>query len=261
MTTDHLVTRRRAVMLLAAAAAASRPAAAAAGLFQGVEITHVSLTVTDLQRSGEFYRDILGLPILRPEVLGVGNDYLALAAKPKAGMDHFGISIEGYSRDAVVEKLRGAKVDSRVDGDAVYVKDPDGTQVRLCEAGHFAAGLSPKDAFGGSLFTAVEFNHMALSVSDVGRSREFYQMLLGLPVTSQGARNTFLGMGTNFLALFQSSPSGLNHYCYAIRDYEVGRVVEMLDKKGLRPRREASRVYFPDPDGLTVQLSEVGHGA
>jgi catechol-2,3-dioxygenase len=176
-------------------------------------------------------------------------------------MDHFGISIEGYSRDAVVEKLRGAKVDSRVDGDAVYVKDPDGTQVRLCEAGHFAAGLSPKDAFGGSLFTAVEFNHMALSVSDVGRSREFYQMLLGLPVTSQGARNTFLGMGKNFLALFQSSPSGLNHYCYAIRDYEVGRVVEMLDKKGLRPRREASRVYFPDPDGLTVQLSEVGHGA
>lgn len=260
MRTEHLVTRRRAVMLLGGAAAASRRATAA-GLFEGVEITHVSLTVRDLARSGEFYRDILGLPVLRPEVLGVGNDYLALAASSTAGMDHFGISIEGYSRDAVVEKLRGAQVDSRVDGDAVYVKDPDGTQVRLCEAGHFAAGLSPKDAVGGSLFTAVEFNHMALSVSDVGRSREFYQMLLGLPVTSQGARNTFLGMGKNFLALFQGSPTGLNHYCYAIRDYEVGRAVEMLDAKGLRPRREANRVYFPDPDGLTVQLSEVGHGA
>jgi catechol 2,3-dioxygenase-like lactoylglutathione lyase family enzyme len=249
------------MLLLAGAAAVSRRAAAAAGLFQGVEITHVSLRVTDVQRSGEFYRDILGLPILRPELLGVGDDYLALAAKSTAGMDHFGISIEGYSREAVAEKLRGAKVDSQVEGDAVYVKDPDGIRVRLCEPGHFAGGLEPREPVEGSVFAAVEFNHMALSVSDVGRSREFYQMLLGLPVTSQGARNTFLGMGKNFLALFQSSPAGLNHYCYSIRDYEVGRVVETLEKKGFRPRRTANRVYFPDPDGLTVQLAEVGHGA
>jgi catechol 2,3-dioxygenase-like lactoylglutathione lyase family enzyme len=249
------------MLLLAGAAAASRSARAAAGLFRGVEITHVSLTVRDLKRSGEFYHDILGLPALSPERLGVGDDYLALALSSTAAMDHFGISIEGFSRDAVVEKLRGAKVDSRVDGEAVYVKDPDGIQVRLCETGHFAAGLTPKDPVAGSLFTAVEFNHMALSVSDVGRSREFYQMLLGLPVTSQGPSNTFLGMGKNFLALFEASPAGLNHYCYSIRDYEVGRVVQALEGKGLRPRREGNRVYFPDPDGLTVQLAETDHGA
>ena len=261
MKNGTLITRRQTMLLLAASGAPSRRARAASGLFQGVEITHVSLTVTDLKRCGEFYRDTLGLPVLRPGLLGVGDDYLALAANTTAGMDHFGVSIENYSRDAVAEKLRGAKVDSRTDGEAVYVNDPDGIQVRLCETGHFAAGLQPKEPVPGSLFSAVEFNHMALSVSDVGRSREFYQMLLGLPVTSQGARNTFLGMGKNFLALFQSSPSGLNHYCYSIRNYEVGRVVQVLEQKGLRPRREANRVYFPDPDGLTVQLAEVGHGA
>ena len=261
MNCNTFVTRRRAMLLLAGAAAVSRSARAAAGLFRGVEITHVSLTVRDLKRSGDFYRDILGLPALSPERLGVGNDYLALVPSSTAAMDHFGVSIEGFSRDAVVEKLRGAKVDSRVDGAAIYVKDPDGTQVRLCQTGHFAAGLTPKDPVAGSLFTAVEFNHMALSVSDVGRSREFYQTLLGLPVTSQSPGSTFLGMGKNFLALFQASPAGLNHYCYSIRDYEVGRVVQTLDGKGLRPRREGNRVYFPDPDGLTVQLAEVGHGA
>jgi catechol 2,3-dioxygenase-like lactoylglutathione lyase family enzyme len=255
-----LVTRRQA-MLLAGAAVASRRAGAASALFQGVEITHVSLTVTALQRSREFYRDILGLPVLRPDVLGVGEDYVALAAGATPGMNHFGISIEEYSPEAVVEKLRGAKLDARTAGGAVYVKDPDGIQVRLCETGHFAAGLEPREPVAGSLFTAVEFNHMALSVSDVGRSREFYQMLLGLPVISQGAANTFLGMGKNFLALFGTSPAGLNHYCYSIRDYEVGRVVHALESKGLRPRRTANRVYFPDPDGLTVQLAEVGHGA
>ena len=260
MTKGTLVTRRQTLLALAGAAAGGR-AFAASGLFQGVEITHVSLTVTDLKRSGEFYRSILGTPLLRPDVLGVGDDYLALAANARAGMDHFGISIEKYSRDAVADKLRSAKVESRVDGDAFYVTDPDGIRVRLCETGHFAPGLKPREPVSGSVFAAVEFNHMALSVSDVGRSREFYQMLLGLPVVSQGARNTFLGMGKNFLALFQSSPSGMNHYCYSIRDYEAGRVVETLDAKGLRPRREANRVYFPDPDGLTVQLSEVGHGA
>jgi len=55
--------------------------------------------------------------------------------------------------------------------------------------------------------------------------------------------------------LFHSQKAGLDHYCYTIDDYEPGPVVKRLDAAGLKPERHGDRVYFPDPDGLTVQLA------
>jgi len=39
--------------------------------------------------------------------------------------------------------------------------------------------------------------------------------------------------------------------------------MEELKRQGLNPNRPSGtdRVYFPDPDGLTVQLSSVDHHA
>ena len=116
-------------------------------------------------------------------------------------------------------------------------------------------------AAGASTFQGAEINHVALNVTDVARSRDFYQEHLGLPVVSESARNCFLGMGHNFLALFQNQQAGMNHYCIAIEDYEVNKVTEELRRRGFHPRQPAGsrRVYFKDPDGITVQLSGTGH--
>ena len=110
-----------------------------------------------------------------------------------------------------------------------------------------------------STFQGVEVNHVALNVTDVKRSRDFYQNHLGLPVVNESDRNCFLGLGNNFLALFQNANPGMNHYCLAIKDYDAAAVVARLDVAGLRPRRTQDRVYFKDPDGLTVQLSSTDH--
>jgi len=48
----------------------------------------------------------------------------------------------------------------------------------------------------------------------------------------------------------------MNHYCYAIERYDPAEAVDRLTAAGLRPRRTGNRVYFPDPDGLTVQVTE-----
>ncbi len=106
-----------------------------------------------------------------------------------------------------------------------------------------------------STFQATALNHIALSVTDVGRSRDFYVKHLGLRVTRDGSRNCFLNVGPNFLALFRARQAGLAHYCYTIKGYTADSAAETLQAAGFKPRRAENRVYFDDPDGLEVQLS------
>jgi len=108
-----------------------------------------------------------------------------------------------------------------------------------------------------STFEAVGLHHIALGVSDVARSRDFYMRHLDLEVSSEWLPNQcFLDCGPNFVALFRSSTPGLHHYSYAIPDYDQRRAAERLRAAGLEPHLEGGRIYFDDPDGIVVQLSQ-----
>jgi catechol 2,3-dioxygenase-like lactoylglutathione lyase family enzyme len=109
----------------------------------------------------------------------------------------------------------------------------------------------------GSTFQATGLDHVALNVSSVPRSRDFYIKHLGLKVFRDGGEdNCFLGSGDGFfLTLFKGDKPGLNHYCYAIRGYSADQAEEKLKAAGLKPHREDNRVYFPDPDGIEVQVA------
>ena len=106
-------------------------------------------------------------------------------------------------------------------------------------------------------FQATGLDHVALDVKEVARSRDFYIKHLGLAVIRDGGEdNCFLGSGGDFfLTLFRGDRPGLNHYCYAIKDYDAERAEEKLKAAGLKPRREGDRVYFHDPDGIEVQVA------
>ncbi len=123
-----------------------------------------------------------------------------------------------------------------------------------------AAGAASSTA-APSTFQGREVNHVALNVTDVARSKDFYTKLLGMPVVRESASSCFLGLGRNFLALFRNSQAGMNHYCISIDDYRVGPVTEELRRQGLNPRqpRGTGRVYFDDPDGIEVQLASTDH--
>ena len=111
-------------------------------------------------------------------------------------------------------------------------------------------------------FQAVGLNHIALRVTDVLRSREFYKQHLGLKVVRDGGeRNCFMTCGKNFVALFQGDKPQMDHYCYSVENYNVKTAEEKLKEQGFKPRvvRDAGRIYFPDPDGLTVQLAAADH--
>lgn len=111
---------------------------------------------------------------------------------------------------------------------------------------------APKAADSGATFQAVDLNHIALRVSDVQRSQNWYQQHLGLtPMGEEG----FLTTGKGWLTLFKGEKPGLHHYCYSIDKYDPDDAIKRLKAAGLMPKRRGGRVYFDDPDGIECQVA------
>ena len=125
------------------------------------------------------------------------------------------------------------------------------------------AGAAYPARAAASTFQGVALNHIAIRVSNVQRSRDFYQKHFRAPVIHESQRDCFLGLGKNFLTLFQNPNPGLDHFCIAIENFSADGAMEELKRQGLNPTRPdgSDRVYFPDPDRLTVQVSSIDHHA
>lgn len=144
-----LVTRRDAVSALALAAlpgglAVPRPRSPQSqslGVLRGVNLNHVNLQVSDLDRSVEFYRKLLSLPPARPVPgrpyaldLADGVSFLSLPQREPVGViDHFCVGVENFEPERVGNALRDAGLDRdlQVAADFVYVTDPDGIRVQI----------------------------------------------------------------------------------------------------------------------------------
>ena len=108
-----------------------------------------------------------------------------------------------------------------------------------------------------STFQATGIDHLALSVTDVARSVAFYEKHLGLRLVRGGGdqASAFLTTnGSDFLALFRGDPPGLHHFSFSIPRYDANDAGARIEAAGLKLRRSGERVYFPDPDGLTLQV-------
>ncbi len=126
----------------------------------------------------------------------------------------------------------------------------------LVGGGSLAARSAAAAVTGKSTFEATELNHIALAVTDVARSRDFYQKHLGLtPMSGCDESRCFLRCGRHFVALFKAGQGAMHHYCYTIEGYDPSAAVKTLKAAGLKPDRRSNRVYFDDPDGLEVQVA------
>jgi catechol 2,3-dioxygenase-like lactoylglutathione lyase family enzyme len=134
------LSRRQLVQGLAMlATAGSVPAQAQARGFQGGFISHVSLSVSDLQRSTEFYQKVFGLAVLSQDKpneivrLGLTRTLVSLRrASPKSVVDHFAIGVEKFNRESVTKDLadRGVTPEQNVEA-GFHVQDPDGFPVQI----------------------------------------------------------------------------------------------------------------------------------
>jgi len=135
------LSRRQLIQGLAMLATAGRATAGQAQSrgFQGGFISHVSLSVSDLQRSADFYQKVFGLAVLSQDKpneivrLGLKRTLVSLRrASPKATVDHFAIGVENFNRESVARDLldRGVMPEQNVEA-GFHVQDPDGFPVQI----------------------------------------------------------------------------------------------------------------------------------
>ena len=155
------ISRRELIAAIAAlvasagsAAAAQNPAAvpAPAGpVAQARSLNHVSLAVTDVEKSAEFYSTLLGLKVVsRPGNgginLGLGTSFFGLYKLANPGtVNHCCIGVDDFDPDAIAARLTARGIRARVDrnpanrtsgGDQLYFMDPDNTNVQLAANGY-----------------------------------------------------------------------------------------------------------------------------
>jgi len=138
------LTRRELIRGLAMLAAAGGTAAAAAeeAGFKGAKIDHVSIQVSNLQRSIDFYEKMFGFSVVSQDKpneivrLGITKTLVSLHHKNPTGIvDHFAIGVEQFNKESVTRdlKLRGATPEENLDA-GFHIKDPEGLNVQIVQA-------------------------------------------------------------------------------------------------------------------------------
>lgn len=124
--------------------------------------------------------------------------------------------------------------------------------------------------------TARGVHHMALICSDVERTIQFYQELLGFPLVElmenrdyKGSTHLFFDIGNdNLLAFFDFPGLGLEpgveslgsvqHIAISTTPENLERVKATLDERGVAylgpDRGVTTSIYFKDPDGIQIEL-------
>ncbi len=119
--------------------------------------------------------------------------------------------------------------------------------------------------------------HIGLNVTDLSRSKEFYQTIFGFGVIlesqAEGRRFVFLGEGDNIVLTlweqskgrFEAQRPGLHHLSFQLETMEKvketeqrlrARNVRML-YEGIVPHAEgmdSGGVFFEDPDGIRLEI-------
>src|SRR5215216_3549963 len=107
------LTRRQLIQAVSMLVAAPSAAAAQAPGLQGTGIDHVSVLVTDLQRSAEFYQRVFGMKTVSEDkpnqILRLGGERTIVSLRHEGTpgiVDHFAIKVASFDRDRVTEQLK-----------------------------------------------------------------------------------------------------------------------------------------------------------
>lgn len=245
------VTRREVVQGLALLAAGSRLASAAG--FRNPTVNHVSLQVSDLMRSSEFYTRTFGCVAQKRDdgtiALSLGKGFIVLRRGTPAGtLDHFSIGIDGFEQAAVIQdlKARGAEITAG-QGAGVYLKDPDGVLVQVSSNGNYAGAPT---AFPGS-----SLDHVSIHASDLQRSADFYRRVFDC-VASKPDMTIHMSVGKCHISLNGGKPAGtVDHFAVGMNPFDQEAVVRELKVRGAAPVSGAGvGLHMVDPDGYTVQV-------
>ena len=207
--------------------AADSAAHTAAAFRTRLALGAVHLTVADLERSAEYYRQAIGLRVLaRAEdtlTLGTDTPLLRLRGEPGAspsqprhtGLYHFALLLPGraelgrFVSHLIADRVAVQGASDHYVSEAIYFQDPDGHGIEVYadtdpagwswQGGQVRMGTVAADIAGivaaagdlpawSGLPAGTVMGHVHLRVSELERSRAFYHGLLGLEVVVDMAR-------------------------------------------------------------------------
>ena len=119
--------------------------------------------------------------------------------------------------------------------------------------------------------------HFSLPVTDLDRSRKFYEGLLGMKVIEQSSRMVFLKTGENYFILakgqqplkYDTAQTTPVHHAFKVKLEDFESSIEFLRRSGvdvfnIEDRNEGvfwgPQAYFLDPDGNKLEIY-AGRGA
>ena len=151
------------------------------------------------------------------------------------------------------------------------VGEPRRSELAAARAEIAARHLKPREQRPAS--TARGVHHVALICSDVERTVEFYDGLLGFPLIEmfenrdyEGSTHFFFDIGHGNLLAFFDFPGlglgpyaevlgGLHHIAISVEPDNWERLKKKLDDEGIPYLHESgTSIYFKDPDGTRVEL-------
>jgi hypothetical protein len=143
------LTRRQLIqglaMLVAAAEAPAQQAAQPPARAPEVQpivatgIDHISVLASDVERSKKFYQALFSLSVLSEDkehgIVRLGRNRVIVSlrkAKPYGTVDHFGVGVEGFNREALTKNLQARGLNPQQNWQyGFFVKDPDGVNVQF----------------------------------------------------------------------------------------------------------------------------------
>jgi catechol 2,3-dioxygenase-like lactoylglutathione lyase family enzyme len=134
------VSRRELVqglaLLVAGGSLGTEAEASAAAPFKAIGLNHISYVVGDLATTRDWYRDLLGMEVLRDDedvvYMGFGDSFVVLRQRDGAPLvNHIAYTIENFDLKAVETELKSRGYEPREDGQSFHVPDPDGYDVQI----------------------------------------------------------------------------------------------------------------------------------
>jgi catechol 2,3-dioxygenase-like lactoylglutathione lyase family enzyme len=113
----------------------------------------------------------------------------------------------------------------------------------------------------------VSVNHIAISVSDLKRSKDWYTRILKLKVIQENEHYALLQFGNTQLVLRSKTeqrpnlvPGTISHVMFGIAPYDEAALFQTLRDQGLTPRKDLESALVQDPDNLLVQIGDMKLG-
>lgn len=266
---------RRELLLSVPALAVARKLLAQEAPLRTLGLHSVTLAVSDVARSLEFYQALFGMPVQTRHgdtvllQIGEGPRFMALMPAGAEGphIDHWGVALEDYNLRNIMTRLGALGVEQALEGPGlaggpmrarmrersgipeVYMADPDGLVTQLSAPSYCGgAGLlgdscplvEESPVPGDLSLTAI--SHLTINVTDPGASNAFYQRVFGFDIQAYQAASPILGVGpgSDFLMFIGAGNGGarVNHVCFYMDGFGVDGVLGVLEGHGITSRDE-----------------------